>query len=125
MKNAADFPTTIWDGSSYTRPALNDSGETALEVFREPDGNDWQQVQNEIIAIENSLQTTVRIAGAGNTAVVANAATTGFGYIPSVAGTPTGIPAATPTGYTPVLYDTTAHKLWAYDAGWKATAALS
>ncbi len=125
MKNPAAFPAAIWDGSSHTRPNPNGSGETPLETYREPDGDDWQQAQHEIIAIETSLQTTNKITASANTAVVANAATTGFGYLPQVAGTPTGVPTGTPTGFSPVLYDTTAHKIWVYDAGWKATAALS
>lgn len=47
-------------------------------------------------------------------------ATTGFLYIPSMAGTPTGIPTAH-TGRMAITYDTTNDKLYIYDAisgGW-------
>lgn len=55
-------------------------------------------------------------------AVLANSATDGFLYLPSVAGTPTGVPAAK-TGTAPVVLDTTAGKLWAYTGGsWKGIA---
>jgi len=53
------------------------------------------------------------------TANIALAATTGFVDICSFGGTPTGVPAQVPAGYTAMRYDTTAHKLWFYDAGWK------
>jgi hypothetical protein len=59
----------------------------------------------------------------GNAALATNAAN-GFPYIPTCAGTPTG----TPTGYTgsvPMVYDTTNHKLYVYDGGWKTSGALS
>jgi hypothetical protein len=44
--------------------------------------------------------------------------TTGHHYIQSVAGTPTGVPTGY-SGYNAIRYDSTAHKLWVYDAGWK------
>ena len=51
-------------------------------------------------------------------AVLANNATDGFLYIPTVAGTPSGVP-TTQTGTAAIVYDTSAHKIWIYDAGWK------
>ena len=48
----------------------------------------------------------------------ATTATEGFPYMPSVAGAPTGVPAAQ-TGYSPFLYDTANNKLWVYNGGWK------
>jgi hypothetical protein len=47
------------------------------------------------------------------------AATVGFVDICSGANAPTGVPAQVPTGYTAMRFDTTNHKLWFYDAGWK------
>lgn len=60
------------------------------------------------------------VLGIGN-AQVANAATDGFVYIPTMAGTPTG----TPTGFgdrVPLVYDATANKLWVYNGAWKSAA---
>lgn len=45
-----------------------------------------------------------------------NSATTGYPLMPAVAGTPTGNPGTTGA----FRYDSTAHKLWIYDAGWKS-----
>lgn len=50
--------------------------------------------------------------------------TTGHIYIQSHAGAPTGVPAGQ-AGYSALRYDTTAHKIYVYDGGWKATAALT
>ena len=46
----------------------------------------------------------------------------GFVYIPSIAGTPTGVPTAN-SGRTPVVWDATNNKLWIYSAGtWNSVA---
>lgn len=50
------------------------------------------------------------------------AATTGFCWLPTCAGTPTGVPASPPVGMAAFVYDTTGKKLWMYDqvsAAWK------
>jgi hypothetical protein len=60
----------------------------------------------------------------GTRAALATAATGGFGYMPTCAGTPTGVP----TGYTGKVawvYDTTNNKLCVYNGAWKQTAALT
>jgi hypothetical protein len=52
---------------------------------------------------------------------LATTATSGFGYIPTTTGTPTGTPDAI-TGYAPMLVDTGGSKLWVYIGGtWKST----
>lgn len=70
----------------------------------------------------------MRLDSAGNvtigTAALATAATNGFLYIPSCAGTPTGVPTAK-TGRMPIVYDNTNNKLYVYNGAWKATAALT
>lgn len=58
------------------------------------------------------------------TAALATNATTGFVYLPSSAGTPTGVPTAV-TGMVPLHYDTTNNKIYVYNGAWKATAALT
>lgn len=120
----AKFPGAIWDGSSKTRTNALDH-EPPLQVYRSPDPDDWGQIVAEMIAVEGALATTTVIAGAGNTAALATNATKGFGYAPTCAGAPTGTPVGTPTGYVPWVYDTTDHKIYVYDGGWKATAALA
>jgi hypothetical protein len=66
------------------------------------------------------LSGDVVLAGSG--ARLATNATAGFTFIPTCQGTPTGTPATTLTGTAPLIFDETAHKLWAYDRGasaWK------
>ncbi len=55
-------------------------------------------------------------------AAIATTATDGFLYIPSCAGTPTGMP-TTKTGRTPVVYDSTNDILYVYRGGWKKATA--
>ena len=55
----------------------------------------------------------------GAAAVLATNSTSGFPYIPTCAGTPTGTPTAF-TGLVPMIFDTTGVKLWIYTGGaWK------
>ncbi len=60
------------------------------------------------------------LAGGGS---LATTATNGFLYIPKCAGTPTGVPAFTPSGGTdfiPMVFDTSGVKIWFYTGGaWK------
>lgn len=50
-------------------------------------------------------------------AALATADTDGFLYIPTCAGTPTGVPTAN-TGRVALVYDTTNHQFWIYDGAW-------
>jgi len=50
-------------------------------------------------------------------AALATTATEGFLYIPTCAGTPTGVP-TTRTGRIAMIYDTTNHQFWFYDGAW-------
>lgn len=52
-------------------------------------------------------------------AAIATNATNGFLYIPSCAGTPTGVP-TTVTGRCATVYDTTNNKLYVYNGAWKS-----
>lgn len=52
----------------------------------------------------------------GNAAIATNA-TDGFLYIPTCAGTPTGVP-TTQTGRVAMIYDTTNHQFWIFDGSW-------
>jgi hypothetical protein len=57
-------------------------------------------------------------------AALATNATNGFLYIPTCAGTPTGVPTAK-TGRVAMVFDTTNNKLAIYDGGWLQTVALT
>lgn len=64
----------------------------------------------------------MRISGLGNVvlgneAALATNATNGFAYIPTCAGTPTGVPTAY-TGKVAMVFDTTNSKLYIYNGGW-------
>jgi len=62
----------------------------------------------------------MRIDSNGNvrvgTAALATTATNGFLYVPTCAGTPTGVPTAI-TGLAPIVVDTTNNKLYFYSSG--------
>ena len=60
------------------------------------------------------IESAINSGAIGGPGPLANAATTGFGFLPTVAGAPTGVPIAQ-TGYVATVYDTTNHKLWVYD----------
>ena len=61
------------------------------------------------------LETTAGLVSAS--AALATTATTGFLYIPTCAGAPTGTP-VTETGTVAMVFDTTNNKLMVYDGGW-------
>lgn len=64
----------------------------------------------------------ITLVADGKRGTIATNATTGFAYLPACAGTPTGVPANTPTGAIPFVYDTAANKLWAYNGSWRGVA---
>lgn len=70
---------------------------------------------NERLTIDGSGNVVI-----GNAALATNA-TAGFLYLPSCNGTPTGTP-TTYSGRVPVVYDTAANKIWAYNGSWRSVA---
>lgn len=58
------------------------------------------------------------VCGGNNGAALATTATNGFIYLPTCAGTPTGVPTAY-TGRSPMVYDTSANKIWVYNGSWR------
>ena len=56
-----------------------------------------------------------------NTAALATTATSGFLWIPSCAGTPTGAPTAPYTNAAALVWDRTNKKLYVYDGSWNQT----
>jgi hypothetical protein len=55
-------------------------------------------------------------SGAIGAGVLATNATTGFAFLPTCAGAPTGVPVAMP-GFVPAVFDTTNRKLWIFTGG--------
>jgi parallel beta-helix repeat protein len=100
-----------------------DNAFNILRVFSNLSNSDIQIVSStgtthfynngtEYLTIDPNGNVTIR-----NSSLATNA-TNGFLYIPSMAGTPTGVP-STKTGLVPMVYDTTNHKFWIYDTAWK------
>ena len=75
------------------------------------------------ITAANASGNVVKLLGNGGTVIgstaLATGATKGFVYLPSVAGTPTGTPTAQ-SATVPMVYDTAANKLWAYNGAWRS-----
>ena len=59
------------------------------------------------------------------TAAKGTTATDSFLMIPTCAGAPTGVPAHTYASSVPIIFDSTNNKIYVYDGGWIATAALT
>lgn len=68
---------------------------------------------------------SIQINGAGScilgNAAIATNATDGFLYVVGCAGTPTGAPTAA-TGRYPLVYDSSANKIWVYNGSWRGVA---
>lgn len=71
----------------------------------------------------SSATQRVKITSTGNVilnstgSALATTATNGFTYIPTCAGTPTGVPATLPTGALPIIIDSTNNKMYMYSGG--------
>lgn len=91
-------------GVNVTGPALYgyDAGVLGTTNGGEKIALTWDSAQNVII----------------NSAAIGTTATSGFLYIPSCPGTPTGTP-TTYTGRNPFVWDSTNKDLYIYDGGWK------
>lgn len=62
------------------------------------------------------------IPGPTTAADLATTATDGFVCVRSCNGTPTGAPSNAANGIVPVVYDRSAHKIWAYSGSWRGVA---
>lgn len=114
-----DF-THNYPGGSYAHMKVTASGTQSSTAS--PARVDWYTTPAG--AKENNTNPAFSLLPGGDSvhgfAVLATTATTGFPWIPSSAGPPTGAPTAPYTGATALVYDTVNHKLWARDgATWK------
>jgi hypothetical protein len=108
---------TFTDASNYERGALQwQSNELQLRVDGAGTGQNRALqivVGNQVVAYFNSAGNRSIALGAG---AVATNATSGFVYVPTCAGLPTGTP-ETYTGLVPIVVDTTNNKLYFYSGG--------
>ncbi len=91
----------------YLRAVQNSVGELPLDI---------QPLGGATIWGKNTLGDIV-FNGSGT--ALATSATVGFPFVPTCAGTPTGVPAATYTGALPLVLDSTNSILYFYNSGWK------
>lgn len=127
--------TTVYSGAVATPGTITG----ALEFYSEENSSGYPAVAGAVKSeIENTFGTQrgigiytnpaasapvrkLYVSGAGNvvcnSAAIATNAVDGFFYIPTCAGTPTGVPTAY-TGRVPMVFDTTTNKLYIYDLGW-------
>jgi hypothetical protein len=85
---------------------ISNGGSPAIDLLIRPNQNE---------ALRFAVNGDVRMPAAG----LATNANAGFFYVCSMAGTPSGSPAAV-GGSIPLVYDRTAHKLWVNDGTWKS-----
>ena len=96
-------------------------GSTAYDtIIRGPSGLAFSADAGTTLHGRISNTGTLAISGGAwfGTAALATNATTGHVYIPTCAGTPTGVPASK-TGQVAIQYDTTNDFLYIYNGGWK------
>lgn len=80
----------------------------------------WSDDNGNTIVAKELVNGAINTDGSGNvyTAAGTTTMTDGFFYIPSAAGTPTGVPTAI-AGHVPLYYDTTNNKIYVYNGSWK------
>ena len=111
LNTDATFALRTTSGANFRITSKNDASAVTI-----------QTLNGVPVQIKANGNFGVQVTTAGSTLLAksapATSATDGFPYIPANAGAPTGVPTAQ-AGYAPMYYDTTNHKVWVYDAGWK------
>jgi hypothetical protein len=97
------------DSSSSTFGSLNQISPSLWSIGHT---TDLSTINTSSVVWDNLGNVAMGIPGA-----IATNATDGFLYIPTCAGTPTGVP-TTFTGKVAMIFDTTNNKLYIYDGGW-------
>ena len=113
ITNAGNW--TIGAGIILYSPAFNGNGTVLSGSIYNAGGNTISYYNGS--SVVSALQWT----GPGGSVIIGNtalstSATDGFFYIPTCAGTPTGVP-TTQNSAVPMVYDTTGAKLWIYRGG--------
>ncbi|KEA08812.1 hypothetical protein G6L94_28815 [Agrobacterium rhizogenes] len=130
LRAQASAANVSWKTCAYGSNACTNSGNVYIADFASPEKrlgmgydpvNDlfvFQSIQAGALAKPLALNPSGGSVQIGQQSLPTNASA-GFPYIPATAGAPTGVP--TPVnGMVPMQYDTTNHKLWIYDGGWKS-----
>lgn len=114
-----DAPGTIGATTPNTaRFTTVDTGQGANELHAmDQDVQTTDAVEFDQLLITDKFEVDADDNVVVGVAVLANAATDGFLYIPTVAGPPTGTP-TTKTGTVAMVYDTTNDELYVYNAAW-------
>lgn len=116
----------VWQKNSVNTWVMEDLGGGELLLTNNSGNAQMYMVSGSNATVFDNAQTTFQskttvngsfVVNNGGTAL-ATTATSGFLYIPVVAGTPTGTPAANP-GTVALCLDTTTSRLWAYNGAWK------
>lgn len=120
--NSVVAGTTNTAGVDWTRRGSRGTGTGAggKQIFQTAPAGSTGSSQN---AFATGLTITAPVVNMQPSVVIGNqalatTATDGFLYIPTCAGTPTGVP-TTQTGRIAMVYDTTNHQFWFYDSSWK------
>lgn len=100
---------------------LTDTGAGGLSISATGIAFVYSSSASDLVLGTNNLE-RARLDSAGNIflgkAALVTTATDGFPFISTCAGPPTGVPTGK-TGMVPLIYDSTNHKLYIYDGGWK------
>jgi hypothetical protein len=141
----SDYFCTSAGTSFNSFTALSAGNNIGVIYFAGADGTDWSEAASVAVQVDGAvsagivpgrfafrttaaelLRYTIHSNGdlVPGSAALATGATGGHMFIPTCAGTPTGVPTVH-TGRVALQYDTTNNKLYIYNGAWKATVALT
>jgi len=109
----ATIPLRAADGS-VSAPSHSFSGATNTGIYRSGANMNMTVVGTSILGLASNGNVVV---GDGS-GLLATTATSGFLWIRATNGTPTGNP-GTFTGSYPMVYDSSANKIWVYNGSWR------
>jgi hypothetical protein len=130
LRAQASIANASWKSCAYGNNTCPNGGNVYIADFASPEKrlgmgydpvNDlfvFQSIEAGALAKPLALNPSGGGVQIGQQSLPTNASS-GFPYIPATSGAPTGVPAVV-KGMVPMQYDTTNHKLWIYDGGWKS-----
>lgn len=117
------------DGADALLEAGSTTSGAAGRVFLYAGNSDTQKGGNVVLNSGAGNAATAKgdflFAPGGSSPQIATASTSGFVYIPNMNGTPTGVPAQGSSTYIPMVFDTSANRLWIYNGSWLKSAAFT